>query len=81
MTSAPGSASVRQPVAERVTTSLIPRTVEELSRLQDETGLSKTDLVNRAISLYAFVTKQLAAGRDLAVCDRETGETQIVHIL
>jgi hypothetical protein len=78
---ASGSGNDRQLVAERITTTLIPRTVEELSWLQAETGLSKTDLVNRAISLYAFVTEQLAARRDLAVRDRETGETQLVHIV
>jgi hypothetical protein len=78
---ASSTANDRQLVTERITTSLVPRAVEELSRLQDETGLSKTDLVNRAISLYSFVAEQLAAGRDLAVRDRETGETQLVHIL
>jgi hypothetical protein len=78
---ASGSAKNRQLVTERITTSLIPRTVEELSRLQADTGLSKTDLVNRAISLYAFVAEQLAAGRDLAIRDRESGETQLVRIL
>jgi len=44
--------------AERITVSLIPKAVADLQRLQDRTGLSKTNLVNRAIMLYEFVDRQ-----------------------
>jgi hypothetical protein len=40
--------------------------VEDLQQLQDRTGLAKTDIVNRAISLYEFI-EEAPAGRDLAV--------------
>lgn len=65
---------------ERVTVSLIPRASAELARLQDETSLSRTDLINRAISLYAFVSKQLEAGRELAVHDPHDDTTRIVYV-
>jgi len=64
-----------------VTVALIPKAVEDLQRLQDRTGLSKTDIVNRAISVYEFVDAQVLAGNDLIIRDRKTGETQILRLL
>ncbi len=76
----------KQPIAgraatDRITVALIPKAGEDLLRLQERTSLSKTDIVNRAISLYEFIESQLQAGRDLIVRDRETGETQLVRLL
>jgi hypothetical protein len=67
--------------AGRITTSLVPRTARELASLTDETGYSKSDVINRAISLYAFVMAQIEAGNDLMISDRTTGETRVVHLL
>jgi hypothetical protein len=67
--------------AERITIALIPKVGIYLQRLQERTSLSKTDLANRAITLYEFIDAQLRAGRDLIVRDRETGETQLVRLL
>jgi hypothetical protein len=67
--------------SERITVALIPKAVVELQRLQERTGLGKTDLVNRAISLYEFIDEQLLADRDLLLRDRKTGETQLVRLL
>lgn len=72
---------VRALPAERVTVALIPQAGEDLQRLQDRTGLSKTDIVNRAITLYEFFDAQLKAGRDLIIRDPKTGETQLVRFL
>jgi len=72
---------VRSQPAERITIALIPKAVEDLQRLQDRTGLSKTDITNRAITLYEFIDAQLRSGRDLLVRDNATGETQIVRLL
>lgn len=66
---------------ERITVGLIPKAAEGLQNLQDRTNLSKTDLVNRAITLYDFVESQLRSGRELLVRDSQTGEAQIVWIL
>jgi hypothetical protein len=65
--------------AGRVTVALLPEASAGLADLAGRTGMGKTDLVNRAISLYAFVTAQLEAGRDLHVRDPETGEAQLVR--
>jgi hypothetical protein len=66
---------------DRITVALIPKASEDLQRLQDRTGLSKTDITNRAISLYEFIESQLQAGRDLIVKDPKTGESQLVKLL
>jgi hypothetical protein len=66
---------------ERITAALIPQSAEDLQRLQDRTGLSKTDLVNRAITAYEFVDCQLREGQDLIIRNRKTGETHLVRFL
>jgi len=71
----------RSVVGERVTVALIPKVRDELQRLQDRTSLSKTDIVNRAISLYEFIDAQLRADREMLIRDRSTGETRTVVLL
>jgi hypothetical protein len=71
----------RPQAVERITVALIPKAGEDLQRLQDRTSLSKTDITNRAITLYEFIDEQLRAGRDLLIRDTRTGETQVVVLL
>ena len=54
-------------VAQRITVSLTPRAAAELQQLHFDTGTSKTDLINRAISLYAAVDEWLSSGSSLLV--------------
>ena len=65
----------------RITVALIPKASEDLQRLQDRTSLSKTDIANRAITLYEFIDAQIRAGRDVLIRDNATGETQLVRLL
>jgi hypothetical protein len=67
--------------AGRITVTVIARTAQELSTRSSAEGCSKSDVVNRAISLYAFVMEQLDAGHELALRDRVTGELRIVKLL
>jgi hypothetical protein len=69
------------PQADRITVALIPQSTADLQALQERTSLSKTDLVNRAITLYEFIDAQLREGHDLIVRNKETGETQLVRFL
>ncbi|HLX51173.1 MAG TPA: hypothetical protein VKS82_22845 [Streptosporangiaceae bacterium] len=78
---ATGGAVARQQVADRITVALIPKAGDDLQRLQDRTSLSKTDIANRAITLYEFIDAQLRAGRDVLIRDNDTGETQTVRLL
>lgn len=75
------TASDQRTAADRITVALIPKASDDLQRLQDRTGLSKTDIVNRGISLYEFIDSQLQAGHDLIVKDPKTGDSQIVKLL
>jgi hypothetical protein len=68
-------------VAERITVALIPKVAEELQRLQDRTSLSKTDLANRAITLYEYINAQLSDDKEVLIRDKKTGETQGILIL
>lgn len=66
--------------AERITVALTARVSEELQRLRNLTGLSKTDLVNRALSLYLLTETHRRQGQQLAFYNPETKELQIVHL-
>lgn len=80
--SADGAIRTQAPqVAERITVALIPKVAEELQRLQDRTNLSKTDLTNRAITLYEYINAQQSAGREVLIRDPETDEIRTILIL
>jgi hypothetical protein len=69
------------PVVDRITVALVPKAGMSLQQLHERTGLSKTDLVNRAITLYDFIEESLRDGRDVLVRDKKTGEQQTVVLL
>lgn len=73
--------AARQSPPDRITVALIPKAGVDLQLLQDRTSLSKTDLVNRAITLYEFIDKQLRTGQELLIRDEDTGQTQAVVLL
>jgi hypothetical protein len=69
------------PIAsDRITVALIPKAAADLTRLQDRTALSKTDLVNRAISLYEFIDGEMADGTEV-ILRRADGTTQMMLLL
>jgi hypothetical protein len=65
---------------ERITVALIPKAAADLQSLQDRSGLSKTDLANRAITLYEFIDAQIREGKEVLIRDPATKETQRVHL-
>jgi hypothetical protein len=76
MAGASGSKTATE--TERITVALVPKAAADLQYLVDNTGLSKTDLVNRALSLYRFVEESTATGREVLVRDKATGEDRVV---
>ena len=46
----------------RITVNLIPRAVAALDQARAITGLSQTDVVNRALQAYAFLEKEGSEG-------------------
>ncbi|GAB2713764.1 hypothetical protein [Kitasatospora kifunensis] len=71
---------VRSPQSERFTVTLIPAAVQELSRLMSVTGLSKTDAINRAVQVYAFLAAEMDEGKELLLRDND-GALERVHIV
>jgi len=66
---------------DRITVALIPRAQDGLQRLMANTGYSKTDIVNRAITLYEFIDSQLQDGNELLVREKTTGSTESIRLL
>lgn len=66
---------------ERITVALIPKAAADLQKLLDRTGLSKTDITNRAITAYEFLESQIGAGKEIIISDPETGEKKSVLFL
>ncbi len=80
----PGGLSVvsaRKPSPERITVALVSKAEGDLRSLQERTCLSKTDIVNRAITLYEFIEARLSAGKDLLIRDKDTGEMHLVVLV
>jgi hypothetical protein len=79
--------SARQPqpatppvaVDDRVTVALVPKAATDLQSTHERTRMSKTDIVNRAVSLYEFVETEMSAGAELIV--RRNGEDYVVKLL
>ena len=68
-------------VADRITVGLITRAAEDLRRTQARTGLSKTDIVNRALSLYDFIDGALAAGDEIMLRRKGSGDCEMIRLL
>jgi hypothetical protein len=80
MTASTGRQAKDPAVGERITVALTPKGAAELLRAQERNGLSKTDVVNRAIGLYEFVDSEASAGSDLMIRTRE-GEKMLIKLI
>lgn len=67
--------------AERITVALVPAAAGHLRQLQERTSMSKTDIANRAITMYEFFQASMQSGLELLVRNVITGETQRVRFL
>jgi len=61
-----------------VTVTLIPQAAEALETTAALTGLSRTDVINRALQLYAFAEFERATGTEILL--RRDGETSRLKI-
>lgn len=68
------------PDLERLHVQLIPKSADALQRAIALERMSKTDIVNRAIQLYAFVAEQTTAGAEILI-HHSDGSSERVHIL
>lgn len=63
----------------RLTVNLIPRAYTAMVLASEITGDSRTDTINRAVQLYAYVEHVISNGGELLV--RENGELSVVKML
>lgn len=54
----------------RLTVNLIPRTAAALALAARVNGNSKTDTVNRALQVYAYLSSQVKAGDEVLLRDK-----------
>ncbi len=63
---------------ERITVNLTARSARALEAATDLTGDSKTDTVNRALQIYAFMEHVTASGGSIYV--RETADSELERL-
>ena len=63
----------------KVTVNLIPRAVNALEEVSATTGETKTESINRAVQLYAWVHKMLDDGESVQVVSRD-GTVRVIQI-
>lgn len=73
-------AAVTPLIAECLTVALVAKASADLQRTHERSELSKTDIVNRAISFYEFVDLEQSIGSDV-ILRRANGEEHIVRLL
>jgi hypothetical protein len=68
-------------VINRITVGIIPKVWVELQQLIARTRFNRTDVVNRAISIYAMVDENVRNGNELIFRDPKTGKERVVEIV
>jgi hypothetical protein len=66
---------------ERVTVNLVPRASQALKRLSELTRNTKTDSINRAIQVSAYLEEVSANGGDVYVRETKDSELQLLKML
>jgi hypothetical protein len=66
-------------MVNRVNIALTEQAAQALAQLQEQTGLKKVDIVNRALRVYGFVYDEMRKGNELVVRNPQ-GSEQVVKI-
>lgn len=62
-----------------VSVRLIPKSMRALEALAERNGLSKTDVINRALQIYDYIDAEQGRGRQILSHDSEKGETHVLR--
>lgn len=65
---------------ERVTVNLVARASRALQKVVDLTGDNKTDAINRAVQVYAYLEEIEAAGGDVYIRPSKDAELQLLKM-
>lgn len=68
-------------VINRITVGIIPKAWAELQRLMASTKFNRTDVLNRAISVYCLVDDNTREGYELVFRHPKTGKERVVEII
>jgi len=66
--------------SERYSVTFVPAAVQAVQTLTELSGLSKADVINRSVQIYAFLAQEMANGRQLVLRD-EDGTLERIHIV
>lgn len=64
----------------QITVTLQQRSLDDLDRVCESTGYSKTDAINRAIQIYALLEENSADGSQIII-RRPRGSTELIKFL
>lgn len=71
--------SQTQTKLERLTVNLIPRASDAVQEGMDLTGHNKTDFINRAVQVYAYIADVMNSGGSVLI--REPGSDELTQIM
>ena len=66
-------------ILDQITVVLVSKAATDLARTRERTRMSKTDIVNRAISLYDFLDSERESGAELLIRRRD-GQNYLVEL-
>lgn len=66
---------------ERVTVNLIPRASKAMRLACELTGDSKTDTINRALQIYAYIEQIITAGGEILTRGAGDKDLQLLKIM
>jgi len=72
--------SGRHSPLSRVTVNLTARAAQALDQAAELTGDSKTDTINRALQVYAYLEQVAQAGGDILVRESADAEPQLIKM-
>jgi hypothetical protein len=62
-----------------ITVMLVDKAAADLQITHERTNMSRTDIINRAVSLYEFVDAEIRAGAELII--RRDGQDYLVRLM
>jgi hypothetical protein len=70
----------RSSATARITIALLHKAAADLAEIADESGLSKTDIVNRGVQVFAYLYRKEAEGAEIVI-RKADGTTETLLIL
>lgn len=65
----------------KMTLNLIPKAADDLAKVSEATGINRTDTVNRALQMYAFLVEQQVSEKLIMLQGKDGTVTQFRIIL